>query len=104
LRGGVTQLSPKTGISNGDQGNGWSHGTTLVTTGIPGDSGSGLLDSSGKATGVLSTVGVSIPDGSTNNFGDLSRELDYLHAHTSFTAVQLVNGTEPFNSGQLPLG
>jgi hypothetical protein len=55
LRFGITQLSPKTGISNGDQGGGWSHGTTLVTTGIPGDSGSALLDTSGRAAGVLST-------------------------------------------------
>src|SRR5438270_24572 len=60
LRLGVTQLSPKTGISNGDDGNGWSHGTTMVTPGIPGDSGSALLDSSGNAAGILSTVGISI--------------------------------------------
>lgn len=103
LRGGVTQVSPKTGVSNGDTGNGWSHGTTLFTTGIPGDSGSGLLDKTGAATGVLSTVGISLPDGSTNNFGDLSRELAYMHAHSSFGAVQLVPGTEPFNSSQAPV-
>jgi hypothetical protein len=53
---------------------------------------------------VLSTVGVSIPSGGTNFFGDLARELDYLHTHTSFTGVQLVAGTERFNGTQLPLG
>jgi hypothetical protein len=103
LRFGVTQLSPKTGVSNGDTGGGWSHGTTLVTTGIPGDSGSALLDSAGRATGVLSTVGVSLPDGSTNNFGDLNRELQYLASHTAL-GVSLAAGTVAFNPNQAPLG
>ncbi|GAC1318698.1 MAG: hypothetical protein NVSMB12_17660 [Acidimicrobiales bacterium] len=102
LRLGITQLSPKTGISNGDQGGGWSHGTTMVTPGIPGDSGSGLLDSTGHAVGVLSTVGIGIPDLSTNNWGDLSRELAYASAHGM--AVTLVNGTTPFNPNALPIG
>jgi hypothetical protein len=33
----------------------------------------------------------------SNGVGDLRHELDYLHAHISFTGVGLVNGTEPFN-------
>jgi hypothetical protein len=103
LRFGITQLSPKTGVSNGDTGNGWSHGTTMVTTGIPGDSGSALLDASGRAAGVLSTVGISLPDGSTNNFGDLGRELAYLNSHTSL-GVSLALGTVAFNPNQVPLG
>ena len=104
LRLGLTQLSPKTGISNGDSGGGWNHGTTMILPGIPGDSGSAMLDSSGNATGILSTLGISVPDGATNNFGDLSRELAYLHANTSFAGVQLVPGTEAFNGTQLPIG
>jgi hypothetical protein len=103
LRFGITQLSPKTGVSNGDAGNGWSHGTTMVTPGIPGDSGSALLDSSGRAAGVLSTLGISLPGGSTNNFGDLSRELAYLNSHTSL-GVSLALGTVAFNPTQVPLG
>ena len=98
LRFGITTLSPKQGTSTGDDGGGWSHGSTFTNPGIPGDSGSGLLDSSGKATGVLSTLGIS-SSGSTNNWGDLSRELNYLHTHTSFTGVALVPGTEPFSAG-----
>src|SRR4051794_37922897 len=105
LRLGLTQLSPKTGISNGDGGSGWNHGTTMVTPGIPGDSGSGLLDANGNAAGVLSTVGISLPDGATNNFGDLARELDYLHAHeSSFAGVNLVPGTVAFTASALPIG
>jgi hypothetical protein len=39
LRGGVAQLSPKQGVSLGDDGNGWSHNVYTATPGIPGDSG-----------------------------------------------------------------
>ncbi|HZQ83999.1 MAG TPA: hypothetical protein VFA83_04135 [Acidimicrobiales bacterium] len=98
LRFGITTLSPKSGTSTGDDGGGWNHGSTFTNPGIPGDSGSGLLDSSGNATGVLSTLGIS-SSGSTNNWGDLGRELNYLHSHTSFTGVQLVPGTQPFSTG-----
>ncbi|MBV9664921.1 MAG: serine protease [Actinobacteria bacterium] len=98
LRFGITALSPKSGVSTGDDGDGWSHGTNFTNPGVPGDSGSGLLDSNGNATGILSTLGIS-SSGSTNNWGDLSRELNYLHTHTSFTGVQLVPGTQPFSAG-----
>jgi S1-C subfamily serine protease len=103
LRGGVTQLSPKKGASLGDDVSGWSHNVYTVTPGIPGDSGSAFLDASGRALGILSTVQIA-PIAGSNGVGDLSRELAYLHSHTSFSGVQLVNGTEAFNGTQLPLG
>lgn len=102
LRGGVTQLSPKTGISLGDAGAGWSHNVGTVAPGIPGDSGSAFLDSTGKALGVLSTLQIAPRPGS-NGVGDLPHELAYLHAHTAITA-QLALGTEPFNGSKPPLG
>jgi hypothetical protein len=49
LRGGISQLSPKQGVSLGDNGNGWSHDVYTVTPGIPGDSGSAFLNSPGAA-------------------------------------------------------
>ena len=103
LRLGITQLSPKTGISLGDDANGWTHTVYTVTPGIPGDSGSAFLDKSGKALGVLSTVAIA-PLALSNGVGDLSRELSYLHAHTSFGGVQLVPGTEAFDPSALPIG
>jgi hypothetical protein len=103
LRAGVTLLSPKRGVSLGDNGSGWSHDVYTVTPGIPGDSGSAFLDATGKALGVLSTVQIA-PLAGSNGVGDVNLELQYLHAHTSFTAVQLATGTEPFNGNQLPLG
>ncbi len=95
LPGGITQLSPKTGVSLGDAGGGWSHDVSTVSPGIPGDSGSAFLDGTGRALGILSTLQLAPIPGS-NGVGDLPRELAYLHAHTAFTAT-LVPGTEPFH-------
>ena len=103
LRGGVTLLSPKTGVSLGDAGAGWSHNVVTVSPGIPGDSGSAFLDATGQALGILSTLCSSRRSPASNGVGDLPRELAYLHAHTAI-AAQLALGTAPFNSNQLPLG
>ena len=62
------------------EGNGWSHTVYTVTPGIPGDSGSGFLNASGQAIGVLSTVALA-PLAGSNGVGDLSRELAYARAH-----------------------
>jgi len=94
---GTGAISRKQGTSDGDQGGGWSHVVTTQPPGVPGDSGSGFLDRAGAALGVLSTLDLA-PGPGTNGVGDLARELAYLHAHSSFTAVQLVLGTEPFTA------
>jgi len=99
LRGGVTQTSPKKGTDQAEEGNGWSHVVMTYNPGIPGDSGSAFLDATGKAVGILSTLQAGVPSGVTNGVGDVSREIAYMHAHSSFSTVQLVNGTEPFNGG-----
>src|SRR5690349_21540906 len=99
LRLGLTQLSPKRGISLGDDGGGWTHTVYTVTPGIPGDSGSGFLNASGQAIGVLSTVAIA-PLAGSNGVGDVAHELAYLNSHTSL-GVTLANGTEPFNANRL---
>jgi hypothetical protein len=96
LRGGVTAFSPKQGISTGDAGNGWSHNVYTVSPGIPGDSGSGLLDAQGRATGVLSTVALA-PVPGENAFGDLSRELAFAQQHSGIAGLRLVKGTVAFS-------
>ena len=96
LRGGVTKLSPKQGVVVQSQGNGWSHNAYTVTPGIPGDSGSGFMNASGQAIGVLSTVELA-PAAGSNNFGDIGKEHVYMRANSSFSGVQLVPGTQPFN-------
>ena len=95
LRGGVSQLSPKQGVSLGDAGGGWSHNVYTASPGIPGDSGSAFLNSTGAALGVLSTVQIA-PVAGSNGVGDISRKINYMNAHSSLGA-QLALGTQPFN-------
>ncbi|HMJ79065.1 MAG TPA: hypothetical protein VK507_23975 [Iamia sp.] len=103
LRFGITQLSPKTGISLGTTGGGWTHPVYTVTPGIPGDSGSAFLDAQGRALGVLSTLALA-PLALSNNVSDLSRALDYMRAHTNLDAIQLAPGDLAFDGSKLPLG
>ena len=95
LRLGLTQLSPKTGLSLGTMGNGWSHPIYTVTPGIPGDSGSAVLDSDGKAVGVLSTLAVA-PLPASNNATDIGKAIAYMESHGG-PDVTLATGTSPFN-------
>jgi hypothetical protein len=99
LRLGLTQLSPKEGLSLGQTGNGWSHEVYTVTPGIPGDSGSAFINRDGKAFGVLSTLQIA-PKVGANGVGDLSRELAYANANGA--GVSLANGTEAFRGPLLP--
>jgi hypothetical protein len=95
LRGGVTALSPKQGVVVQNGPSGWTHDVYTVTPGIPGDSGSGFLNASGAAIGVLSTVQLA-PLAGSNGVGDLGKELAYARSH-GFGGLQLVPGTEAFN-------
>jgi hypothetical protein len=95
LRGGVTQLSPKTGVVVDQQPSGWSTDVYTLTPGIPGDSGSGFMTADGKAAGILSTVQLA-PLAGSNGVGDLPRELAYMHSHGGPNA-NVVNGTKAFN-------
>jgi len=55
------------------------------------------MNASGQAIGVLSTVEI-LPRAGSNNFGDISKEIAYMHANSSLSNVNLVPGTEPFNA------
>jgi len=100
LRGGVTKLSPKQGVVVQNTTSGWSHDVYTATPGIPGDSGSGFMNGSGQAIGVLSTVQLA-PLAGSNGVGDLAKETAYLHANSSFGGVDLVPGTQAFNPSLL---
>jgi hypothetical protein len=94
LRAGISQLSPKQGIQLTQDSGGWNHDVYTATPGIPGDSGSAFIDDQGRAFGVLSTVQIA-PLAGSNGVGDVSRELSYVGAHTSF-GVTLATGTTAF--------
>jgi hypothetical protein len=94
LRGGITQLSPKQGVSLGASGGGWTHEVYTVSPGIPGDSGSAFMNEGGKAFGVLSTLELA-PMPAANGVSDLSRMLAYMRSHGG-PDVTLANGTEAF--------
>ncbi|MEY2454139.1 MAG: hypothetical protein QOD92_3713 [Acidimicrobiaceae bacterium] len=95
LRFGVSQTSPKQGTSLGDSPGGWSHDVYTATPGIPGDSGSAFLDKNGRALGVLSTVQIA-PVAGSNGVGDVGREVAYMQAHSSLSAVSIALGTQSF--------
>ncbi len=102
LRLGISVLSPKTGLSLGEteESNGWSQQVYTVSPGIPGDSGSGYMDSSGDALGVLSTVEFAPTPGS-NGVGNLAKELAYANQVTG-AGYQVAPGTTPFNGVPVP--
>ena len=97
LRFGVTQTSPEQGKLIATSPEGWTHDVYTVTPGIPGDSGSGFLSDTGAAFGTLSTVALA-PFPASNGVSDLSQELGYARANSSFSSVALVPGTVPFSN------
>ena len=102
LRGGVSVLSPKTGVSLGDQEEtgGWSQQLYTVTPGIPGDSGSAYLNAGGDALGVLSTVELA-PLPAANGVGTLAKELAYANSATGL-GLSVATGTTPFSGVPVP--
>ncbi|MGH9274764.1 MAG: serine protease [Acidimicrobiales bacterium] len=102
LRLGITLLSPQSGSSLGTIAGGWAHPVYTILPGLFGDSGAALLDASGRATGVLSTINLA-PRPLSTTFVDLQRTLAYARMH-GMGNVTLANGTQAFNANQLPLG
>ncbi len=94
LRAGVRQLSPKTGVSLGTSGNGWTHTVYTSSPGVPGDSGSAVVNEDGVGLGILVTLAIA-PLAGSNGVTDLGRAMDYANAN-SVLEVQLEDGTEAF--------
>jgi hypothetical protein len=102
LRGGVSALSPKTGVSLGvaEGSGGWSDQVYTLSPGIPGDSGSAFLDASGNAEGVLSTVELA-PVAGSNGVNTLADELTYANKVTGL-GLSVAPGTTPFSAAPVP--
>ena len=82
-------------IADLPQADGWSHSFVAESPGIPGDSGSGYLDSSGDALGTLSSLRISYA--LINAIGDLHRELTYARKYSGLRGLRLELGTMPFD-------
>jgi hypothetical protein len=102
LRGGVSALSPKTGVSlgEGEESAGWSSQVYTVSPGIPGDSGSAYMNATGGALGVLSTVEFA-PVPASNGVGTLAKELAYANTATGL-GIKVAPGTTAFSSVPVP--
>ncbi len=74
---------------------GWSHSYVARSPGIPGDSGSGYLDSGGYALGTLSTLQVGPV--LVNAIGDLRDELTYARRYSGIRDLRIEIGTQPFD-------
>ena len=109
LRFGASTLSPKSGTSLGSDPNGWTHTIYTATPGIPGDSGSAVVDANGAGLGILVTVAVA-PVAGSNGVTDLDMALAYANANGGLGSLSLVDGTEPFSANSvlvrpaLPIG
>lgn len=97
LRLGLSPLSPQLGTveqAAPDDGP-WVHRYVAPRPGIPGDSGSAILDDQGEALGTVSTLAFSIP--LVNTCGDLNNELHYAREHSGISGLRLVLGDVPFS-------
>ncbi len=101
LRGGLSYLSPKQGVSLGTSPSGWEHQVYTATPGVPGDSGSGFFDSEGRAFGVLSTLAL-VPIPGSNGVADLAHALEYAQKHSGIKGLHLAKGTTAFAPGLIP--
>jgi hypothetical protein len=78
----VNTLDAKRGTSQGTTNRGWATRITTTTSpGIPGDSGSGFLDSRGRAVGVLSTLNL-FPGPGSNTLVNLAKAIEYAERHS----------------------
>ncbi|HWH30930.1 MAG TPA: trypsin-like peptidase domain-containing protein [Mycobacteriales bacterium] len=100
LRLGLTPTSPKRGVAVGTSHGGWNHQVYTATPGIPGDSGSAVLDQRGRALGVLVTLQAA-PLAASNGITDLGHALAYANGKTGHR-WQLADGTRGFDTPPLP--
>lgn len=100
LRAGISTLSPKSGTTLGTDASGWNHTVYTATPGVPGDSGSAVLDAEGRGLGILVTVAAA-PYPASNGVTDLNKALAYARSTAGLGDVQLQLGTEPFSANAL---
>ncbi|MGQ0846235.1 MAG: serine protease [Sporichthyaceae bacterium] len=95
----LDRVSLKVGTSLGTSGEGWTHRVYTVAPGLPGDSGSAVLDARGFAVGDLSTLAFDEAPLS-NQVSDLAHQVAYAQTYGDrFAGLRVAAGTEPFLAG-----
>ena len=91
LRFGITALSPKTGISLGDDAadGGWTHPLYTVTPGVPGDSGSAFLTPTARRSAPCRRSASRRCRCRTTS-ATSAKELAYAQANSGIAGLQLV--------------
>jgi hypothetical protein len=93
-RAGLTPLGVKQGEVVGIADGGWGFVALTATPGIPGDSGSAMLDSAGRAMGIVVTLSLEPPG--ANGVTDAALALDYARRTSGIPGLVMRKGTEPF--------
>jgi hypothetical protein len=98
LRGGIGMLAPKRGVVVATIDSGWSYLVYFATPGIPGDSGSAVLDAQGHALGVMSSL-ITTPTPGANGVADIGRMFSYAQERSGIGGLRRVDGAQPPDSG-----
>lgn len=93
-RQGIAQLGVKQGEVVGIGDGGWTYTALTATPGIPGDSGSAMLDSTGQALGIVVTLSLEPPG--ANGVTDAALALDYARRTSGIPGLVMRRGTEAF--------
>lgn len=99
-RAGGSPLSLMPGVLVGYTFEGWANLIYSVAPGLPGDSGSGFLDNSGRAMGSLANLALDPPG--SNTVTDLGMVLAYARERGGLKGLRVVPGTEPFLGSSVP--
>ena len=83
-------VKPKQGIYLYDDGTGYQHTAYMALPGIPGDSGSALLDANGCAMGAASTIAAA-PDTGSNDYTDIGQALAYMQEHAGWAPTVVLS-------------
>lgn len=94
-RQGIAPLGVKQGEVVSLQDGGWGYVVLTATPGIPGDSGSAMLDSTGQALGIVVTLSLQPPG--ANGVTDAALALDYARRTSGIKGLVMRKGTEPFS-------
>lgn len=89
---GVRTPAARAGTAAGEVGGGWGHAVRTMRPGVAGESGSPLLDAGGAAVGVLSSL-TTTGEGSSIEYTDLARALDYARRTDGPAGLALAGGT-----------